>query len=293
MTPAQIGETGRKKGVHASPDANANGVADASREGPAKNFFSGRIAVLSDMIFAVAITSPVFSLLFLQSNAYPDWRSVLEPMLRPLVAVGCSFLFSGMFWISHHRRLALTEAGSRRYLFITFAFLFLVVLLPVPTILWGHGEARPWTTVLYSSHLAAIACVNEVLWLAIVAAGPARRWRMAAAPGVLAIVFLLAAGVSATEPHFAPLNRILLHCYGSRWRWRRSSIPGRQDRKYEAPRSARRGVLGARHCDAVACGVATEITSYGWASMSDPGSRRAVRTCNCGGICAAGLHALS
>ena len=205
MTQAQISETGRKKGVHAPQHANSNGAADVSRQGAAKNFLSGRVAVLSDMIFAVAITSPVFSLLFLRSNEQSDWRSVLEPMLRPLVAVGCTFLFSSMFWISHHRRLALTEAGSRRYLFITFAFLFLVVLVPVPTVLWGHGEARPWTTVLYSSHLAAIACVNELLWLAIAAAGPAWRWRMAAAPGVLAAVFLLAAGVSAAAPQLGPL----------------------------------------------------------------------------------------
>ncbi len=204
MTQAQVSETGRKKGVPASLHAKANGVADASREGAANNFLSVRIGVLSDMIFAVAITSPVFSLLFLRSNEQSDWRLVLEPMLRPLVAVGCSFLFSSMFWISHHRRLALTEAGSRRDLFITFAFLFLVVLFPLSTVLWGHGEARPWTTVLYSSHLAAIASVNELLWLAIVAAGPAWRWRMAAAPSVLAIVFLFAACLSAVEPRIGP-----------------------------------------------------------------------------------------
>ncbi len=202
MTQAQISEIGRKN--VASLHASANSVVDAGRESAAKNFLSGRIAVLSDMIFAVAITSPVFSLLFLRSNEQSDWRSVLEPMLRPLVAVGCTFLFSSMFWISHHRRLALTEAGTRRHLFITFAFLFLVVLLPVPTVLWGHGEARPWTTVLYGSHLAAIACVNELLWLAIVAAGPSWRWRMAAAPSVLAIVFLLAACLSAVEPRIGP-----------------------------------------------------------------------------------------
>ena len=194
------------------------------------------------MIFAVAITSPVFSLLFLRSNEQSDWRSVLEPMLRPLVAVGCTFLFSSMFWISHHRRLALTEAGSRRYLFITFAFLFLVVLVPVPTVLWGHGEARPWTTVLYSSHLAAIACVNELLWLAIVAAGPAWRWRMAAAPGVLAAVFLLAAGVSAAAPQFGPLLWVavaLAPLVDSR----------AQDRRYEA-RATRRAET--RHVQATA-----------------------------------------
>jgi hypothetical protein len=75
-----------------------------------------------------------------------------------------------------------------------------IVLLPVPTILWGHDGAMPWTAVLYSGHLAAIACINECLWLAAIGAAPARPWRMAVGPGILAIVFARATGVSTVEP---------------------------------------------------------------------------------------------
>lgn len=169
------------------------------------SFLARRIEVLSDTIFGVAMTMPVYSLPLSRLSAHPtDWYSVLRPLLRPTIALGCSFLFSGMFWVSHHRRLKLTEAHSRRYLFVTFAFLFLIVLLPVPTILWGHDGAISWTATLYSGHLAAIACVNEFLWFAAIRAAPSRPWGMAVGPGILATVFLVATGVSAVAPHLGP-----------------------------------------------------------------------------------------
>lgn len=165
------------------------------------SFLARRIEVLSDTIFGVAMTTPVYSLPLPRLHALTaDRDAVLQPMLWPTFALGCSFLFSGIFWVSHHRRLALTEAKSRRYLFVTFAFLFLIVLLPAPTILYGRDGTIPWVAVLYSGHLAAIACVNECLWLAAIRAAPSRPWRMAAGPGILAIVFLLATAVSAVAP---------------------------------------------------------------------------------------------
>ncbi len=170
------------------------------------SFLGRRIEVLSDTIFGVAMTTPVYSPLAFGWNADPDsWSSVLTPMLRPTIAVGCSFLFSGMFWVSHHRRLALTEARSQRFLFVTFAFLFLIVLLPVPTILWGQDGMMPWTVELYSGDLAAIACINECLWVAAILAARPRRWSLAVGPGILAAVFLATACVSIGQPRLGPV----------------------------------------------------------------------------------------
>ena len=170
------------------------------------SFLARRIEVLSDTIFGVAMTTPVYSLLTAQWNARPaSLAAVLGPMIQPAVAVGCSFLFSGIFWVSHHRRLALTEARSRSFLFVSLAFLFLIVLLPVPTILWGQDGAMPWTASLYSGHLAAIACVNECLWLVAILTARPRPWPLAIGPGILAVVFLLAMGVSIDHPRLGPV----------------------------------------------------------------------------------------
>jgi uncharacterized membrane protein len=165
------------------------------------SFLDRRIEVLSDTIFGVAMTTPIYSLLLPGWNAnLTGWYSALQPMLWPTIAVGCSFLFSGIFWVSHHRRLKLTETKSRRDLFVTFAFLFLIVLLPVPTILYGRYTTIQWVAVLYSGHLAAIACINECLWLAAIWTLQSRPWRMALGPGILATTFLLATAVSAVDP---------------------------------------------------------------------------------------------
>jgi uncharacterized membrane protein len=170
------------------------------------DFLARRIEVLSDTIFGVAMTTPVYSLLLSPSYEYQpaNWVSELRPMLGPTMALACSFLFSGMFWVSHHRRLLLTKADTRRYLFITFGFLFLIVLLPVSTILYGRALTMRWVAVLYSGHLAAIACVNEGLWVAAIWPTRRRSWGMAIGPGVLAIVFLLATSVSAVAPKLGP-----------------------------------------------------------------------------------------
>jgi uncharacterized membrane protein len=169
------------------------------------SFLARRIEVLSDTIFGVAMTTPVYSLLLSSWNVHPaDWPSVLSSMLRPAFAFGCTFLFSGIFWISHHRRLMLTEARSRRYLFVIFGFLFLIVLLPAPTVFYGQYGEIPWVAALYSGHLAIIACLNECLWLLAIWSARSRPWSMAVGPGILAIVFLLAAGVSIYDPRLGP-----------------------------------------------------------------------------------------
>ncbi len=165
------------------------------------SFLARRLEVLSDTIFGVAMTMPIYSLpLPGRSVAEAAWYPTLQPLLRPIAVLGCSFLFSGIFWFSHHRRLSLTDAKSRRYLFVTFAFLFLVVLLPVPTMLYSRDGTTPWIAALYSGYFALVAGVNECLWLATISAAPARPWRMAIGPGILAIVFLLATAVSIVSP---------------------------------------------------------------------------------------------
>jgi uncharacterized membrane protein len=165
------------------------------------SFLARRLEVLSDTIFGVAMTMPIYGLPLPSHNVEARaWYSTLQPLLRPITILGCSFLFSGIFWFSHHRRLSLTNAKSRRYLFVTFMFLFLVVLLPVPTMLYSRDATTPWIAVLYSGYFTLVACVNQALWLATIWAAPTRPWRMAIGPGILTVVFVFATAVSIVSP---------------------------------------------------------------------------------------------
>ncbi|MGC8474868.1 MAG: TMEM175 family protein [Acetobacteraceae bacterium] len=168
------------------------------------SFLARRLEVLSDIMFGVAMTVPVYSLP-LPGPGVPltSWYRVLRPMLGPLAALGCSFLFTGIFWFSHHRRLQLTVARTRRFLFVSFAFLFLIVLLPGSTVLYGRDPFVPWVATLYAAHLAVIAGANVALWLVAVLEQPARPWRLLTGPLILAVVFLLAALVGPHAPRLA------------------------------------------------------------------------------------------
>ena len=170
------------------------------------SFLARRLEVLSDIMFGVAMPVPVYSLpLPGPETPLTSWYVILRPLRGPLVALGCSFFFTGIFWFSHHRRLRFTRARTRRFLFVTFAFLFLIVTLPASTVLYGHDPFVPWVATLYSAHLAVIACTNEVLWLSAIRAQPSRPWQLAIGPGLLAFVFLAAAFASVWFPKSIPV----------------------------------------------------------------------------------------
>jgi hypothetical protein len=58
------------------------------------SFLAHRIEVLSDTIFGVPMTTPVYSLLSSRWNATPaSFEVVLKSLFQPAVAFGCSFLF--------------------------------------------------------------------------------------------------------------------------------------------------------------------------------------------------------
>lgn len=168
------------------------------------SFLARRLEVLSDIMFGVAMTVPVYSLPLPGPGVrIASWYPVLRPMLGPLAALGCSFLFTGIFWFSHHRRLRLTVARTRRFLFVSFAFLFLIVLLPASTVLYGRDPFVPWVATLYAAHLAVIASANATLWVAVILEQPSRPWQLLIGPGILAVVFLGAALVGPHAPRLA------------------------------------------------------------------------------------------
>ena len=48
-----------------------------------------------------------------------------------------SFIVAGLFWLSHHRRLAFAPEGSRGEVFLNLIFLLSIVILPVTNGLYG------------------------------------------------------------------------------------------------------------------------------------------------------------
>jgi uncharacterized membrane protein len=126
---------------------------------------SDRMISLSDTIFGVAMTLQASTLLLSVQTLPGSVVDIIRDMRGQFIAVALSFAISGSYWIVQQRRLAMIRTVTPLQTLLHFLFLFLFVLLPFSTGMWGqYGETRP-VVVIYGSHLLLIALVNLLLWI--------------------------------------------------------------------------------------------------------------------------------
>ena len=65
------------------------------------------------------------------------WIDLVNAYAQPVIALTISFIVAGMFWFSHHRRLAVAPEGSRGEVFLNLIFLLSIIILPVTNGLYG------------------------------------------------------------------------------------------------------------------------------------------------------------
>jgi uncharacterized membrane protein len=125
-----------------------------------------RLEMLSNTIFGVAMTLLAYDLPKAGSfkNA-PGWIDLLNVYAQPVIALMISFIVAGMFWFSHHRRLAVAPEGSRGVVFLNLLFLLSIIILPVTNGLYGGYRLDGVVAVLYGIHLTTIATLNALLWI--------------------------------------------------------------------------------------------------------------------------------
>ena len=166
-----------------------------------EQFEMRRLESLSNTIFGVAMTLLAYDLpkaaVF---TSAPDWNDLARVYSGKLIGFALSFIIAGVFWISHHRRLARQPVGSRGAVILNLFFLLSIVLLPVTNGLYTNYPLSSAVAVLYGLHLTAIAGLNAWLWWAIV--GGWRREMMASLFPLL--VFIPGTIMAAFSPHIAP-----------------------------------------------------------------------------------------
>src|SRR5258708_26453703 len=123
-----------------------------------------RLEALSNTIFGVAMTLLAYDLPKARSFAKaPNWIDLLNAYAQPLIALMISFIVAGLFWFSHHRRLAVAPEGSRGEVFLNLVFLLSIIILPVTNGLYGVYRLDSVVAVLYGAHLMVIATLNALL----------------------------------------------------------------------------------------------------------------------------------
>ena len=165
-----------------------------------------RLEALSDIVFGVAITFMAYRLPVPdRGGPAPDWASLVSTIGPHLVALLLSFCIAVIFWLSHHRRLALAPRPGSAALLLNLGFLLLIIFLPITSDLYGTYGSRGDAVGIYAAHLAMISFANFVLW-GLAAADrhllerPRASWRVAAGPGFVAAVFGSATIIAPQHP---------------------------------------------------------------------------------------------
>lgn len=123
-----------------------------------------RLESLSNTIFGVAMTLLAYDLPKPNFAQMPGWADLVQTYSGRLAGLVLSFIIAGVFWISHHRRLARQPLGSRGVVILNLFFLLSIVLLPVTNGLYGNYRLSSAVAVLYGLHLTSIAALNAGLW---------------------------------------------------------------------------------------------------------------------------------
>ena len=124
-----------------------------------------RLESLSNTIFGVAMTLLAYDLPKTGTFAsLPDWTDLYHLYAGKLSALVLSFIIAGLFWFSHHRRLARQPEASRGIVILNLLFLLSIILLPVTNGLYGNYRLSSAVAVLYGIHLTLIAGLNALLW---------------------------------------------------------------------------------------------------------------------------------
>ncbi|MDR3467025.1 MAG: TMEM175 family protein [Xanthobacteraceae bacterium] len=160
-----------------------------------------RLEALSNTIFGVAMTLLAYDLPRAgQFAGVPGWTELFGAYRARLIALMLSFIIAGLFWISHHRRLALAPHGTRGTVFINLLFLMSIIILPATNSLYGAFSDSSMIVVIYGAHLTMISALNALLWVRAVGLH-ARPELVSAATGVA--IFVCGTAVATVSPSAA------------------------------------------------------------------------------------------
>jgi len=125
-----------------------------------------RLEMLSNPIFGLAMTLLAYDLPKASSfKQAPTWMGLVHVYAQPVIALAISFVAAGLFWFSHHRRLAVAPEAGRGIVFLNLFFLLTIIILPVTNGLYGVYRLDGVIAVIYGLHLTLIAVVNALLWI--------------------------------------------------------------------------------------------------------------------------------
>ena len=119
---------------------------------------SERLSAFSDAVFAVIVTIMVLEL---EAPEEPTFSALLA-LWPTAISYAVSYLFIAIIWINHHYLMRFVGAPTLRLIWINFAHLFLVSLLPFATAWVARTELASSPVVVYAGLFVCIDTAYNV-----------------------------------------------------------------------------------------------------------------------------------
>jgi len=116
------------------------------------------LAAYSDAVFAVIVTVMVLELRAPDQPAF----SALRPLWPTAISYAVSYLFIAIIWINHHYLMRFVETPTLRLIWINFAHLFLVSLLPFATAWIARTHLASSPVVFYAGLFVCVDIAYNV-----------------------------------------------------------------------------------------------------------------------------------
>jgi uncharacterized membrane protein len=164
-----------------------------------------RLAAYSDAVFAVIVTIMVLELHAPETPAF----SALWPLWPTAISYAVSYLFIAIIWINHHHLMRFVDVPAAGLIWINFAHLFLVSLLPFATAWVADTHLAASPVVFYAGLFVCIDVVYNLFERQVLTASDAaqlsERARRAARRRSLVVlaIFTVATGLAIVLPRIA------------------------------------------------------------------------------------------
>lgn len=123
-----------------------------------------RLSIFSDGVFAIIITILVLELRPPESASF----SALVPLWPTALGYAVSYLFLAIVWVNHHHLLRYAETVTPRLIWLNFAHLFSMSLLPFTTDWMASTRLAPAPVALYAGVFVLVNATYLLLYRELV-----------------------------------------------------------------------------------------------------------------------------
>jgi uncharacterized membrane protein len=137
---------------------------DELKASPGGALGTGRIQILSDGIFAIAMTVLVLDVRPPVVASDADLPAALAAMAPRFASYALSFIVLGVYWTGHHNTFSAIRRTDRAFLWLNIVFLGFVAFIPFTTSLLASYPGATLPVALYGLHLTVIRLLLYLNW---------------------------------------------------------------------------------------------------------------------------------